>query len=182
MLRRIIKSWPLTESTATSAHQPYACFHVNQHWKQDSVLFLNILSKEAAWYVFVKDGCHPNSVILFLINDNRLWSQIHLGFKSRLSVWFGENPLASVKLTVSTRKMRITKKNCLNNNRLFWGMSVIAYVKHKCSKMLAALLLLLLCWIYHIHPSLLLMKHLFNTFCVLEKLSKYCKMGFLVTQ
>lgn len=25
----------------------------------------------------------------------------------------------------------------------------------------------------------LLMKHLFNTFCVLEKLSKYCKMGFL---
>lgn len=58
-------------------------------------------------------------------------------------------------------------------------MGGTAYKKQKGSKMMAVslLLLLLLTHMFAIHS--LFEKHLFHTFGVLEKLSKYCKIGFL---
>lgn len=79
------KPGPSAEPTATSAAQLSLLMSTNTE-RKDSVLFLNILSKEAAWYVFVKDGCHPNSLLLYFYKWYRLRRQINWGFKSQVFI------------------------------------------------------------------------------------------------
>lgn len=109
--------------------------------RKDSVLFLNILSKGEAWYVFVKDGCHPTSPLLYFYQWYRLWKSdkfwVQIPGLYLSTVWFGENHLTSLNLTVCICK---TGMVILVPKR----MSGMIYTKHKPSKMLAILLLLLL--------------------------------------